>query len=377
MSPSAGAPYLIVAASGRQLAQSAARGGHDVVVVDWFADRDTCAAAQAVRRAVSRQELRFDPDTLLQAVEELAPAASCAGLVAGSGLEDAPPLLQHLTLGRRLYGNEAQVVAATKDPARFFPLLDRLGIPHPEVSLRRPPDTCGWLAKRVGGAGGAHVVPAAACGADEDGIYFQRREDGRSLSLLFLANGRRAWIVGCSEQLHADSSLGQPFLFAGVIGGVSLPPAAEDALQAALDALVEEYALVGLNGIDFLLLDDRCSVLELNPRPTAALDCYDADFACGLFDWHLRACGGELPGFAHAPGAARGHAVVYAGARGTVQSDTRFPAWCSDLPQPGTRYAAADPLCTVHASASTPDAVRRLLAQRVAAMQHLLTAEAA
>ncbi len=210
MSPSAGAPYLIVAASGRQLAQSAARGGHDAVVVDWFADRDTCAAARAVRRAVSRDELRFDPDTLLQAADELAPGASCAGLVVGSGLEDAPQLLQRLALGRRLYGNEAQVVAATKDPARFFPLLDRLGIAHPDVSLRRPPDTHGWLAKRIGGAGGAHVVPAAAFDAEADGVYFQRREAGRSLSLLFLADGRRAWIVGCSEQLHAGLAPGMP-----------------------------------------------------------------------------------------------------------------------------------------------------------------------
>ena len=365
-------PYLIVAASGRQLAQSAARGGHDVVVVDWFADRDTTDAARAVRRAVAADSLRFDAAALAAAADELAPPGACAGLVAGSGLEDAPQLLTRLAAGRRLYGNDAATVEAVKDPARFFPVLDRLGIAHPEVRLQRPAETCGWLAKRVGGAGGGHIVAAAQVDAREPAFYFQRHELGQSLSLIFLADGRRAFPVGCTEQLLASEPGGLPFLFAGVIGGVELGAEAMCRIMGAAQKLVQSFGLVGLNGIDFLLRGETCSVLEVNPRPTAAMECFDADFPGGLFQCHVRCCDGALPEFARRPAIRRGHAIVYANRPVTIAAGFAFPAWCRDIPQPGSRIDSGEPLCTVHRSDHDANALRRMLRQRAAAIENLL-----
>ena len=82
------------------------------------------------------------------------------GLVYGAGFEDRPALLARLCRGRTLCGNTPETVARTKDPHTFFATLDALGIPHPEISLIAPRDPQGWLAKRIGGSGGAHVVPA-------------------------------------------------------------------------------------------------------------------------------------------------------------------------------------------------------------------------
>jgi predicted ATP-grasp superfamily ATP-dependent carboligase len=370
-------PFLIVAASARQLAQSAAHSGHDVVVVDWFGDRDTCATARAVRRAVAADSLRFDPPALLAAADELAPPGACAGVVAGSGFEDAPRLLARLAAGRRLYGNDAATVEAVKDPARFFPLLDGLGIAHPEVSLECPAQPGGWLAKRIGGAGGGHIVTAAEVAPGEPGYYFQRHELGESLSLLFLADGRRAFPVGCSEQLRAPAPGGLPFLFAGVIGGLELGAEPMCRIMGAAQRLVESFGLVGLNGIDFLLRGGTCSVLEVNPRPTAAMECFDADFPDGLFACHLRACDGQLPESASRPSIRRGHAIVYASRPVTIGAGFPFPSWCRDIPQPGTRIGVGEPLCTVHRADSDAGALRRMLRQRADTIENLLLAQAA
>ena len=114
--------------------------------------------------------------------------------------------------------------------------------------------------------------------------------------------------------------------------------------------------LVGLNGLDFLLQEHRWLALEVNPRPTATVELYDADYAAGLFEWQLRACEGELPVRAAPARAVRAHAVVYAPRALHVTAGWAFPRWCRDVPPAGARFAPGQPFCTVHAAAS--DAAR-------------------
>ena len=87
-------PYLVAAVTGRALAASAVRGGHPVVVLDYFADRDTRALAGAWRSVVAARGMRFDQRALLTAAQELAPVP--AGLVYGSGFEGRTGLLANL-----------------------------------------------------------------------------------------------------------------------------------------------------------------------------------------------------------------------------------------------------------------------------------------
>lgn len=361
-------PFLVVAVTGRALAGSAARAGLPVVVLDLFGDRDTRAAAGDCRSVKAPTRMRFDGRVLLGAARTLAPPARSAGLVYGAGFEGRGELLAELARGRRLYGNDPSALAAVRDPGRFFPLLGRLGIRHPQVRHEPPGDPSGWLVKHAGGAGGAQVRFAAG-GRPGAGAYFQRFETGRTLSALFLADGRRACIVGLNEQWTAPARPGRPFLYGGAVGGVTLPRGPAARLRAGLDALVAATGLVGLNGMDFLLQEQECLVLEVNPRPTATLDLYDQDYPRGLFEWHLRACRGELPRQPARPRAVRAHAVVYATGAGRFSAGLVFPSWCRDLPQPGTRFATGDPICTVHAEGRDPAAAVARLRRRRALIE--------
>ncbi|HWS12720.1 MAG TPA: ATP-grasp domain-containing protein [Rhodocyclaceae bacterium] len=370
-------PWLVVAASARQLAQSAARGGYRVAAIDWFGDLDTRAAAAQAETAAATGALRFDPARLLEAAGRLAPPGRCAGLVCGSGLEDAPDLLAELARGRPLYGNLPATVAAAKDPARFFPLLDELGIPHPDTRLQRPADTDGWLAKRIGAAGGEHILPAERIApGDGVGIYFQRHAPGRSLSALFLADGRNARVLAFSEQF-ADPAPGAPHRFGGMIGPVEPPAAVAAELRRSIDRLTGALGLTGLNGMDFLLGADGPLVLELNPRPTAALDLYDGDVPRGLFDWHVQACRGRLPEAPLPGGEVRGFAIHRASRAFVTSAALRLPDFCSDLPAPGTAFAPGDPVCTVRAAAPTAAAAREELERRRVRIERMFLAEAA
>jgi predicted ATP-grasp superfamily ATP-dependent carboligase len=363
------APYLVAAVTGRALAASAVRGGHPVVVLDYFADRDTRALATACRPVVAARRLRFDRRTLLTAAQEHAPVP--AGLVYGSGFEGRTGLLARLAEGRPLHGNRPDVVAGVRDPARFFPLLDQLSIPHPEVQLAAPSEPRGWLVKHPGGAGGSHIRPAGRRRAPV-GYYYQRFEPGQAHSVLFLADGRRARVLGINRQWTAAARPGAPFLYGGAVGGVTLPDPLDRELRAGLEALVAETGLIGLNGLDFILREGRWSVLELNPRPTATFELYDPDYPHGLFDWHLRACRGELPGRAAARRAVRAHAVVHATVATRTGARFDYSDWCRDIPVPGTQFSPSDPVCTVHAAATDADRAVELLRRRYTMVERAL-----
>jgi predicted ATP-grasp superfamily ATP-dependent carboligase len=363
------ARFLVVAHSARLLAQSAARAGYPVCALDLFNDADTGRFALASEAVDSRagDGAGFDPQDLLQRAARLCPAAQCLGLVYGAGFEDDTETLKRLAHGRALFGNPPELVARLKDPTEFFGLLDRLSIPHPLTMLTRPDPARGWLYKRSGAAGGTHVVDAWMASVDPVAStgYFQRRTRGRNLSLLFLADGRRAYVVGVSRQL--TRGVGERrYTYAGAVGPIDLPAPAAETLLDTVQALVGHTGLVGCNSIDFLLDGDRPALLEINPRPSATMDLYDHDWPGGLFDAHVQACRGRLPGQSarRRGGPVRAHAIVYASARVRIAPDAVFPAWCSDIPRPGSDVAIDAPICTVHADGADPSAALRQLGRR-------------
>jgi predicted ATP-grasp superfamily ATP-dependent carboligase len=360
-------PVLLVAVTGRALAASAARAGRPAIVLDCFADRDTRALARHCRSVRAAGAIRFHAHALLAAAAELAPPAESEGLIYGAGFEGRPTLLARLAQGRRLLGNRPCVVAAIKDPRRFFPLLDRVGIPHPEVRYATPDDGGAWLVKRVGGAGGTHVRPAGA-GPARAGHYFQRFQPGEPCSVLFVADGKRARIIGFNRQWAAAPQAAQSYLYGGAVGRIALPAGVASGVRDRLDALVAASGLVGLNGLDFMMQDGEWSALEVNPRPTATMDLYDPDFPCGLLDWHMRAARGELPDAAVPGGPARAHGIVRAPLAWEVPTEFRFPEWCRDLPDPLARFSPGDPVCTVHAAAGSPEPAVELVRERAAAL---------
>ena len=358
-----GQPYLVVSASGRALARSAHRQGIQVVVLDLFDDVDTRAIALASRACAGRRG-GFHRSHVLSAARELAPARGYAGLVYGSGLENRPALLRALARQCTLLGNSVDTVARAKDPEIFFPLLDRLGIAHPEMRMTAPKDLDGWLAKRVGAAGGAHVRPAHLGWPHRQARYFQRFQPGRVMSALFLADGARAHLVGFNEQWQAMLSRMVRFAYAGAVTVDDLPEAVGAAVWRAAEQLTGSLGLRGVNGLDFILEGDAPYVLELNPRPTATLDLYDAAIPGGLFTQHVQACGGRLEMGTVPPSGARAHAIVYATGAWRVPHAFAWPEWVTDIPASGSVIAAGAPICSVHARAASTPAARELVRVR-------------
>ena len=99
----------------------------------------------------------------------------------------------------------------------------------------------------------------------------------------------------------------QEFIFSGIINSCDLLNEQKERITDWLKKLVPVFALKGLNSLDFIQADDKSLVLEINPRPSASMQLYDAD----LLSRHIKASLGELADYCSHAGYT-GYQIVYA-----------------------------------------------------------------
>ena len=366
---------LVVALSGRALAQSASAASIPVSVLDVYGDEDTRMAAVSSAR-IGDARLQISRNLLLETAERLYPAHRSPGLVYGAGFESDPQTLTDLAAGRELLGNAPDLLSDLGTPRYLFPLLDRLGIPHPAVTYRRPADSNGWLAKQAGCSGGGHVMPARRT-AGQPGVYYQRKLPGRVMSVLFLCNGRQMAVVGISEQWHDAVGSRECYRYGGALSCRDLPVALHLEVMHAIRMLVSRLCLRGLNSMDLVVDRNEFHVLEVNGRPTATMELYDNSGPDSLFSRHVACCRGVKPSFPVRALAGRAHAVMYADREMAVPIGMKWPGWCSDMPVTGSTIQPGQPVCTVHASGSHMSRVREVLDRRSRVIHEMLPALAA
>lgn len=371
----AGEPILIAALSGRALAASATRAGYRPLVVDCFGDQDlACQPGDNIcLPAGMRVGLRTKP--LIEALQTL--QSKCdqpvKGLVLGTGFEDRPGVIEKLGSKFPLLGPDAETIAALKDPAVFFDLLDKLAIPHPDVSIEAPDNPDGWLKKRVGGSGGLHIKPCTRTTKAAPSRYFQRYCAGQAISVLAIV-GQSGTVFALSKQWPAPTPT-LPFRYGGAVSHVDLPRDQETAALEAALAITEAVDLKGLISIDFVANEQGVFCLELNPRPGATLDVHD-DANGTLFEAHMIACSGGDPAeylqdhwSAHT---AKACSVLYADQGPMHVQIDAWPDWTTDRPHKNAKISEGQPLASVFAEVNSAQDAENLCLARLASLEKML-----
>ena len=369
-------PLLLIGASVRAVAESAAAAGFEVGAIDLFGDADLCRTARTVRRSV-----RFPAD-VLQLADDFPPGP---WLYTG-GLENHPRLVARLAKRRPVLGNDSEVLRRVRDPLQLAAFAERSG-PKIAMPLIRAGAAAGevptaeagsWLVKQRSSSGGLAVQPATANESAARGRYLQRFITGTPFGASYVGAGGTACFLGLAEQLSAPAVDGSaPYRYGG---SITTPIGADDRrlLEEFGARLADEFALRGLFGIDLIRdVAGRWYLLEVNPRPTASMDLWESSAAPSLIARHVAACrSGDLPSPTPAtPGAPlRGRKVVYSGAlRGCVPRELtelllRGPGDCgkrtvADVPAAGTLVEPDQPLVTVYATSSTRAGLELALAE--------------
>lgn len=358
---------LIAGFSGRALAASARRAGYAPLVVDAFGDADTREIAEHCEVVPGALRVGFGWRTLSAALSRIASRATSPpiGLILGAGFEDHPALAGRLAEHYRLLGCSPETIAATKDPDRFFSALADLGIVHPETHRAPPSDTRGWLTKRIGGSGGNHIARCRTRASQQRDRYFQREIDGEPLSMTGIVGAKGAAFAFARPTTAPMPR--RPFRYGGLSASLDIHSDLEARLIGIGLDLTRRFGLTGLVSFDFIVREGTPTLLEVNPRPGAAIDVFDDD-AGTLFKAHIAATDGEDPtrvlsaGWRPKPSAT---ACLYADDGPLVAPQVSWPEWTCDRPLPGITIAQHMPLLTILARAPTREAAATLATQRL------------
>ena len=355
---------------------AAVQAGFKVSAIDGFADSQTQAIANMTSVAPFDND-GFQAEALLAIIDTL-DTNRYIGFIYGSGFEAQPTLLAEIAKRMPLLGNLPATLANVKSPRIFFSACARLGVAHPQTwtqaNASLPLD---GLVKAVGASGGGHVQPYSNAKVSLDKqCYAQQKLHGLPVSVLFLAHGQQAALVGFNELMLAPTEA-LPYRYGGAVSQIDLPASVQDQLLKAAQQLTAEFSLLGLNSLDAVLQDGVAYVLEINPRLSASVGLYETlDGEMNLLAMHVAACkqAYAMPSTVAVKSGSVAHAVIYSALPLSIPADFAWPEWVQDCPspQPSVQILAGQPICTVLASADKAEAAKQLLAIRVKMLNNLL-----
>jgi predicted ATP-grasp superfamily ATP-dependent carboligase len=328
---------LVVASSARLLAQTARVAGFKPLVIDLFADQDAQYYAHDFKQIISlaKQHLKLGVDYFIKTYQ-------VDKVVYGSGFEHHPESLCYLNSCLSLFGNTPEVFIDLHDKPAFFATLKHLAIPYPQVHFIKPNEFGGWLIKPMRGQGGEGIKHYLGEEVAE-GTYWQRYQTGKQYSVLFLADGLQVQVVGFNSQWTTCLDGSREFMFSGIINACDLKAEQQSQVVGWLKSLVPLFKLKGLNSLDFITDGDCSWLLEINPRPPASMQLYEAD----LFNHHVSACLGQLTNVHHKINGYTGYQVVYAQHDIMIPDGFLWPEICLDLPETGVICRTGQPICSI------------------------------
>jgi methenyltetrahydromethanopterin cyclohydrolase len=330
---------LIVAQSGRFLAELAYRAGYSVWVAECYGDQDTLDVAERWRPISDIN----DNNAILKTIIELSQSEPCI-LIYGSGVETFFPVLDLLPATITVIGNTNDTIELIKTPYRFFSLLKQLSIPYPETHSSSDGDKPGrWLCKPPRGFGGQSISEFNQK-IDIKDHYYQRHIDGLSGSVLFLARYPSTHIISFNQQFqHLNPN--NAFLYSGSSTPLDLSVAMQQKIKMFINMLVAHTNLCGFNSLDFIIsTEGQIYVLEINPRISAAVELINNELA--IFEHHYAACT-ERPDLGSIASPSRRHLhLFFAPVDIIVPKSIDWPEHYHDLPKADTLIKASEPICS-------------------------------
>jgi uncharacterized protein len=334
---------LVVAVSARMLAELAVADGYQVTTLDRFGDVDLRAVAPGASAASN------------DALAALAGDVAADAVVYGAGFENRPDLVARLADGRELLGTPPELLAAVRDPWAVGAAARAAAARAPETrSAVEPAESSGtWLRKPRNGGGGRGVRRWAG-GRLNAGEILQRRVDGLSCSAVAIGDGRRATVLGLTEQLHRPRG----FQWMGNVSPPRLPAPElsrlDGQLRAVCDEVAARFGVRGAFGVDAIWDGRHAWVLEVNPRPPGGLEL----FGPGTFEALVRGARGlglPRPGTPPATRCAKVKLVLFAARDARAPEPGWWPAGLvRDVPHAGETIRRGAPVCTLLSATAEP-----------------------
>lgn len=333
------------------------------LVIDCFADFDTQQYAWQVIKIKSLALFEVK-----QALTLISEQHDSTHVIYGSGLECFPSTLNYLEQRFIVLGNSFQVFSKVQDKRQFFLTLQRNKISYPETCFQQPDNYADWLLKPLAGEGGIGIKKYLDETVSDGECYWQKIAQGTPKSVLFIVNKTDFKIIGFHKQFITQIAEYE-FVFSGLINQLLVDETLEQTLNNIVGKLVNEFSLKGINSLDFIENKGECSILEVNPRPSASMNLYGST----LFLKHIKSCLaiGEFDGVQPLK-SLQAYKIIFAIETLTIDEQINWPIWVNDIPVAGSIIHTGEPICSIIAGGKNEQQVESLLLMRQQQILNLL-----
>lgn len=278
------ADVILIGASVRALSSAARIAGLKPICVDLFRDADLAAHHPDALICPWQQY----PHGFIQICAQL-PALP---IIYTGGFENYPDVIAELNKRHVVWGNTPDVLQQVREhqhtATRREPYFSWC---VPERSNTLPDDHRTWLVKSRRSSAGRNVSVAGQhtkLGAVQ---YFQELIPGVPMSLQAVSTHDGHHALAVMEQLIGCEWLNaKPFWYCGNIGPLTVPSEMTHWLNKTLRYLCPPAMMMsGLFGIDYIANDAGNWFLEINPRPTAAMELLERHCGYSYLTAHLNA----------------------------------------------------------------------------------------
>ncbi|VAX26197.1 hypothetical protein MNBD_NITROSPINAE02-1361 [hydrothermal vent metagenome] len=280
-------PILIIGANVRFLAENAIRHNHNIHTIDYYGDWD-------LQKLCPNTSVKHDGDGAfeLRSLINLAGGIDNCGVVYCAGFENDVLALSRLQKLGHVYGCDLEAVRRARDPEFIKRASDSWSFKYPEVRYQHGADMKNgqWLIKPFAETGGVNLRFADAGLDAGDKFFFQKYVPGLHSSASFISNGADSTLLGVTTQIIGDESFGSSgFRFVGNVFPHPFSREVTEKVTQMAEALSLELGLRGLWGFDFIY-DGDVTLIEINPRPTAALGVLAQATWNDFLDIHVAGC---------------------------------------------------------------------------------------
>jgi len=340
---------LIVGSNVRNIAESAKKSGCEVIAITKYADADLKIYCKKTIEIES-----IDEKKIPKLVEETAESEN-AKIVLASGFET-------LDVRGDLLCTEPKKCKVIVDKLKFYKILERAGLPYPE--LIKESDTPAILKPRIGG-GGENVTLALR---KRPGYILQRYIDGIPCSVSLIV-GEEAFPIACNyiiagwQEMNASG-----FRYCGNITPLVETEIRRELIEIAKQT-VELFDLRGSVGVDFIYAD-KPYILEVNPRFQGSLDSIEWSYDLNLFELHKKAFDGKRIS-TKKPSRFAIRSILFTNRKTKIKSPIVGNPFYADIPSSSRIYEIGEPLISILATGNSIREVKEKVVKRKRLLDNL------
>lgn len=326
---------LLIGKNVRNVAQSAKKAGYEVYAISKYLDADLFLYCERV----------YPIEGNLRAIAE--EIAEKAKVVLCSGFET-------FKIDAELLCNDPKICENIVDKLKFYKILEKAGIPHPEI-LNKPEGRT--IAKPRFGSGGTGIFFTEK---EQEGYVLQKYIEGTPCSVSLIV-GREITPISCNYIFSGWNEMNaEGFIYCGNLTPLKIEEEKKKELEKIAIEVVQLFELQGSVGVDFIL-SDKPYVLELNPRFQGSLDSIEWSFDVNLFSLHVRAFEGKRIEKVR-PKRFAARAIYFSDRDIGIRKDLVGNPFYADIPW--GFYRKGDPLVSILATGSLEEVYKKILERK-------------